>query len=1161
MNFFILLILFFHPFSASAVECINTQSGDQLDSLYTDWNGVNCNPLIKETWAPNWKSPCECLSNKDKASKMKTSFNLFKSLNKDEQKLILDSFLIEKHAKKLRAQIDGMFNDSLRLDVLLKEGVINDTNNSFMPGLCRLDRLNEIASIVKNSDNSALCNQNTLKERMKLLFGKDEISDFIKDQNQNFKWASRNKLNPKDKEEGMCLPKKSFQSMNAHSPLFKSYLSVAFKFKDYDKFILWANDRSRSTDVFDILKKRKSTIKVTKGAPIGSMKSPKMLGSTLPAFNGNLDIMNDDTNDILEISDNDIKELLSSDPIFNMMTKDKSFFEDITSGKFGDENSLYRNNQDILTRIAESQNKTCDDFFAIKKPESTGNQSRNRGRATASTTTQLPKNPIINFLCNENIADDLINSDSLNTVLIPKFMNDYHLSKDEATDALTEFAVCKSSTNTQINPNGFTFSPKSNYSDNNFFADNQINTILNFNINQDQDTGKLTETPYGKFNKAICKYVDNDCKNIDNTVVNLNCSISNISSGVINGILNSKSDISNTDEFRKKIFDPNINDKDISSELQQTLKFSNEEISAILKLRKQLPDYKFKVAKDDLKRDLLSRTPSPIDTNTTIDDYINKIGGIDKIITDPAVPNEIKNRLVNFKNKYASENIYPEIVDGRNSSYFSNYFALADKDDAMSVGGADTTVPTTVTTQTTTTPTNTTNQPTSGDVSGPTPVIINTGAGTSPPPTYSRKSFDNDEISTIPPTDVTTTPISDKNIASGPVIDSTTTPQPNKPTDDKNTTKPKSPVIGGSTNGLSLSSSSQTNTEDNTGLFRSRPIERTINNDNNSNSNEEILNSRLHGLQDRLDSLNKQISKNKATQEGEFVDRLQDEKKALENQIRSIKNNGRRIANNYKDNSGQQFNNNSDNSHIFNNPYTPPINNNSGYNRGEEFNGEKAQNKLDDGSEAFDPENTNTASASNAKGKGKDGKIALSSDKGAGSSASKLNSNGSDSSLENLDGISRAVGEKCGFGAVVKCIFQHSIFYDPDDPDRFHFMIANLRLEGRKFYTLMKVRKSKKELKNGEVFKPKYYLVTHDVIDPDTNKQIDDEKRESLFLSIKTKRKDPKFRNELFKIRNFTKAVPPQKLLTDDEANGIRKRLMDNKEVEALELLYNDESN
>jgi hypothetical protein len=80
------------------------------------------------------------------------------------------------------------------------------------------------------------------------------------------------------------------------------------------------------------------------------------------------------------------------------------------------------------------------------------------------------------------------------------------------------------------------------------------------------------------------------------------------------------------------------------------------------------------------------------------------------------------------------------------------------------------------------------------------------------------------------------------------------------------------------------------------------------------------------------------------------------------------------------------------------------------------------------------------------------------------------------------NGSEEDVAVKCGTGPILKCIFPNSYFIDNEIKDRLYTTIHNLKLEGRMFQGLEKVRKAKKDMRMGDSNNVKYYLYTYDLV-------------------------------------------------------------------------------
>ena len=162
----------------------------------------------------------------------------------------------KKVAEVLRTQIDNGFEQSLRLDTLLKQGAFKIEDKaefrSAYPKSCRISKIKDTIKDLQGKDVTK-CDQKILNKRLKtLLNGKTNFDDYYKEKNDTYGFASLNMLSPQDKKKGMCIPYKSFQSLNNQNPYKKTYLAVA-KLKNFKEFQQWATNRSKPNDVFDLV--------------------------------------------------------------------------------------------------------------------------------------------------------------------------------------------------------------------------------------------------------------------------------------------------------------------------------------------------------------------------------------------------------------------------------------------------------------------------------------------------------------------------------------------------------------------------------------------------------------------------------------------------------------------------------------------------------------------------------------------------------------------------------------------------------------------------------------------------------------------------------------------------------------------------------------------
>ena len=326
------------------------------------------------------------------------------------------------------------------------------------------------------------------------------------------------------------------------------------------------------------------------------------------------------------------------------------------------------------------------------------------------------------------------------------------------------------------------------------------------------------------------------------------------------------------------------------------------------------------------------------------------------------------------------------------------------------------------------------------------------------------------------------------------------------------------------------------------------------------------LEEKLKNVQSQMDELGK--NSNKSTGDSKELQDLMAKRKKLENDIAEAKNANR----NSNSNSGSQRNwnkNNGDgaNSNMpwdnLNNPVTKN-NTHNDYDKGHEFDAEKSRKELDDGSKNFDPEEVRKPAS--AAG-GKIASEAAAKSKNIKAGMNLTNADGKAEEAEDLDSAflkgkkkgkksgnfyQEELANKCGTGAVLKCVFPNSYFVDPEYSDLMYTTIANLKLEGRRFQTLEKVRPSKKSMKMGEKVVAKYYVNTYDLVLTDKNRGVTDEERDQIYKEIKENRKDLKFKKKLIQYRYMTKVGPSKMLLSDHEAKLTIEKSITPEEYEQL---------
>lgn len=1149
-------------------ECKSSLYKSAADRAADDWLGLKCDPLDKDTWPDqSWSSPCDCLRKGDKFSRIKDA--LFKKNREHREELIVD-LLEKKVAETLKSQIDSGFEQALRLDALLKQGVFSEDSlmvKENFPESCRINKFKEQVISLKGINT---CSPKIYNRRLKALLGDyKNIDEFIISKMEVLKKATMNELTPKDKQNGLCLPYKSFQSLNNSNPLRKTYLKIAAFKKNYSDFQRWAVDRSNPNDTSYLI-----GMAITKPKPVSFNKSggfglgmislgPSLIDRKMAA----LDLETDMYSGVEPIDQDQIQHLLRTDPVFERMVKDPVFFNKIANGELGDADNFYENDKKVISALMQSQNTQCKSLYGessrallTKQVVDVDDEERGsqKSKKSQSPKSEPSKNILTQYLCDENFPRKFLNKETIKNFLAPEFKKAADIKGIKHTEAIiAKWGYCRGD-DVKVSEDGLFEATLDLQAvpDSNLEAQ-PLSRLLNISLNPDSDLMSGKNNLYTKFNKEICPFVRPECVNPDPSFINFDCATSKIATDVSEKIIKTKLSPADAQALLTEFGNKANSDKKIRESLVNSGKFTEDQINAIITLRNQTPAARYARALGDMKRAL------NIPSDQSIEEYVAKNGGMEAVLKDPNISDDIRERIAGFRTEYRSDNIQGETTSAKNSSYFANYFALGATEDEAKIASfrsSDQSV-------------NGRNLPDAraraqidnGNSSGSSSSGTNTGSG---PGFYERKSFDEPVVVIPPPggnkglvqenpveTKPPTTPVASLPPSKEPAAPIKSQVKEEKIEIPSNNTPsvPNSPI--GNYSGFSLSSNSSS---------KKRPTD--------SQNGLSDLEDQRDDLENRINKLNDQLNNFDQSKNNSELADLKDQKRKLEGELNNMRNNngnssGRNsISNNgFKNNFSNDWNNswNGSNSNSFNRPF------NNGYNRGEEFLGEQSKNKLDDGSEAFDPENAKTAARSPEsmgsgsaadKGKGGAGGGSVSLAQGAGGGDEDGSMPGLNSKSKRKNKRSPASNgdqellAKCGTGPVVKCIFPNSYFSDDESKNRLYITIANLRLEGKKFQTLEKVRKSKKEMRPGESSKAKYYLYTYDVFFDNGKKQITDQEREELYTMMKEKRKDPTFRKKLMVIRYLTQAVPPKKLLTDNEAMDAINRTITPEEYEQLQL-------
>ena len=697
---------------ANAQQCEPSFIKRQVDTLADDWFGLKCDPLDKRTWPEGneWKNPCDCIKKGEKFSRIKSVF--FKKNRKKREDLI-QGLLEKKVAEVLRSQIDNGFDQALRLDTLLKQGFISDEHlgkGESFPVNCRISKVDDV---IKEAQQGLAkdCNKDVLKKRLGMLLnGKKTFQEYLKEKNEVYGHASMNILSAKDKKEGMCIPYKSFQSLNNKNPYQKTYLTIAKAFgNDFSKFQEWVKDRSNSSTDFDIVgkynlkKQQEEQARKEQERGYGSIPRPgfgggrpvlgKMSlrpgGAVVQELNmASLKANFDETNGYEEIDQEAILHLLKTDPVFERMVKDKNFYEQIALKDLGmnrKTNSFEENSADVLKSLVESQNNQCGKLFgeSSRKVNVSGRGERGNSRAIAS---DKEKSLLTQYLCQEDFPAQFVNDNTIKNILAPEFKEEGEIKGLKHTEwIIAKWAYCSEDKVKDLDDGGMSIE----------FEDDpkldlgiepkkeKLTSFLDLSINPKSDLEEDNKgNEFKKFNKTVCGYMPPACKDLDANMVSFECSTAKVATSMIDGMLASSFSKEKAKEIQTQIDDPKIKDKQLRASLKAAGKLSDDQIEAIVTMRNQTVEGKFAKAKADLKKSL------GLDEYDDIDEYIQKNGGIDKILesdVENKISADIKQRLRDVHIGYIRDNVYGEILDDKKGSYFSNYFALADSSDEEQV--------------------------------------------------------------------------------------------------------------------------------------------------------------------------------------------------------------------------------------------------------------------------------------------------------------------------------------------------------------------------------------------------------------------------------------------------------------------------------------------
>lgn len=1115
MKFTLILFLLIYSQFTFSQQCDWRPALSEFASFSSLGGDSTCDPLIRETWARDWKSPCDCIQKKDLYTKLKS-----KSIQLESQDLLdeVDSQTETLVSEAIRSQFINQLEQSVRLDIYLKKGIISTEGNinnrklsdDFKINIPKNCRIGKISEVYKEIEKDFSCDKDLLKRRSTLLFGSEKPDKWIQAQMGLMERTVMNQLSEKESNSGMCVPYKSYLSLTSSNPKRLTYLKVAKAFNnDFIGFQRWVQDRSDPIDsakiVGDYELKKKGTFLETSAPSNSIMKLVEPNGS----FNRKIssikasDLEERLDSSVEEISKSEIDELLKSDPIFERMVRDPKFYKEIVEKDKPE--TINENDPRIIKLISESQDRSCQSLYG--KPDSKEvvqqvQQSKGRGANTGRGSSQdnqqqQTRNLLTKFLCEKDFTKEFVDDKFISNYLSPALRRKYKgINRDEANFAISDFLYCKGSPKKV--ENDLTIFDVSSLFSKEIPESDSLNNLVNPMLNPKSDL-RLNNEPISKgnkhyqFNTQVCKHIPSECKvSSDNS--ESSCSISSLSDSIINKMMTAKG----VDEIlQKEITNLNISDKALRKMLTDSRKLSPEEISTLLVLRQQLPSFQKVKAEGEIKAIL------GISADVAINEeyYLKNKNSIDSNL---AVSQELLKRLgwakadERSKGLVAKNNLTSEKLTDETSSYFSNYFALGDSSDEERVSLSKK------------------GKPAVGDIgtpgrsiasasspSGPSSIsdttVNNSGSSTevigdngstvnNSDTTYKRKSFrptpkeDVRIVETVTPVEVKPDPLKKEDVK-------VTTEEPKNEV----TIKPKSKLESSQ---LVLTSNSDSSYPDTSRFFNgsNNSVYRPKDKPKDTSSEEQ----ELKRLQDRLDSLNGLADELGKSREDIDSNSRMDEIKRLTDEIKSITNNKKNIDkinnirnransivsdrrnsdsssgfNGFSDNFYNGPNNNSGSSSEFN-PYDPMDRGTSGRREPIEANSEKPKD---------DSESSASAAPITNKGAGKEGATGgsgtLAADGGPGgggvSSGKTLKTRGrypaTDNNEEDPDDL-------CGFNQQMDCIFEYASIYNiPFKFPSLQKFIEYLQIHGRSFKAIEVIKRRGKPTRYIiHEFEPDQYL-------------------------------------------------------------------------------------
>lgn len=565
----------------------------------------------------------------------------------------------------------NQLEQSVRLDIYLKKGVITTdqfntqgTSNLKFPSNCRLGKIENVLNKLKTEKE---CNQKIKANRMKLLFGEKGFEAWRKSQRDLFENTVMNKLSEEEKAAKLCIPYKSFLSLNSTNELRTTYLKIAKAKKlCFKEFQRWASNRTNPNDTSDILGRETATSFKSTGSARDFLKPEyqhSMISKQVAAFK-----LKEDLNSKIEpIDHDDIQRLIKTDPVFERMIRDPKFFEAIT--RMDDLESFDPNKPEIIKLIAESQDRQCIDLYGriedgtAPKAESRPGQKPGAKIQTKSAASKKEESLLTKYLCEEDFPRNFIDESVIESTLAAEFKNELGLeSEQESTDMLVDYLYCQDDNMKKADLRNDDLSINLESIFQGIPENDDIKNLLNLSLNPPSDLEipvqslaknaskvkkkeKETErSEFARFNNTICSYVDDKCKGeADPESKKSSCSMATLSASITMRMIKEHGFAEH--EIRtvgSKVFDVNVSDKELRTILSDPKSFlTPDQIDAIIVLRHQNPKF-------------LKGTSS------------NAV-------------------LVSEKKNLHSDTILAENVDDESASYFSNYFVLGKEEDELAL--------------------------------------------------------------------------------------------------------------------------------------------------------------------------------------------------------------------------------------------------------------------------------------------------------------------------------------------------------------------------------------------------------------------------------------------------------------------------------------------